>query len=189
MAVRQVGTESWDKEELAYNEDQCDGSHTEQVFYCRVMAYHQMAGNGVEQHFQTAAGAVLGQHLDELNADHDVKAPLQKNADLHFVAVKQQAGHPLDERHSAQQQADEHKAGEQNFQQTGGLNDAIAQLGAPAAFHMRGGIVHIEPSFAKKVSTFMCNIVTEMQKAVNCWKIRRYCSLQWWVPPLHNRIF
>ena len=74
------------------------------------MAHHQMAGNGVEQHFQTAAGAVLGQHLDELDADHDIKAPLQKNADLHFVTVKQQAGHPLDERHSAEHQTDEHKA-------------------------------------------------------------------------------
>ena len=152
MAVRQVGTEGRDKEELAHDEDQCDGSHTEQVFYGRVMANHQMAGNGVEQHFQTAAGAVLGQHLDELNADHDVKAPLQKAADLHFVAVKQQAGHPLDERHSAEQQANEHKAGEQNFQQTGRLNDMVAQLSAPAAFHMGmgGGIVHTEPSFAKK---------------------------------------
>ena len=168
MAVRQVGTKGRHKEELAHNEDQGDGSYAEQVFYCRVMAHYQMTGNGVEQHFQTAAGAVLGQHFDELDADHDVKAPLQKNADLHFVAVKQQAGHPLDERHSAEQQADEHKAGEQNFQQTGRLNDAVAQLGAPAAFHMGGGIVHIEPSFAKKVSTFMCNIVTEMQKAVNC---------------------
>ena len=126
MAVRQVGTKGRHKEELAHNKDQGDGSHAEQVFQCGVVAHYQMTGNGVEQHFQTAAGAVLGQHFDELDADHDVKAPLQKNADLHFVAVKQQAGHPLDERHSAEQQADEHKAGEQDFQQAGCLNDAVA---------------------------------------------------------------
>ena len=150
MAVRQVGTKGRHKEELAHNKDQGDGSHAEQVFQCGVVAHYQMTGNGIQQNLQTAAGAVLGQHFDELDADHDVKAPLQKNADLHFVTVKQQARHPLDERHSAEQQADEHKAGEQNFQQTGCLNDAVAQLGAPAAFHMGGGIVHIEPSFAKK---------------------------------------
>ena len=42
------------------------------------MADHQMPGNGVEQHFQTAAGAVLGQHLDKLDADDDVQAALKK---------------------------------------------------------------------------------------------------------------
>ena len=40
------------------------------------MAHHQMAGNGVEQYFQAAAGAVLGQHLDELDADDDVQRAL-----------------------------------------------------------------------------------------------------------------
>ena len=136
MAVRQVGTKGWHKEELAHNKDQGDGSHAEQVFQCGVVAHYQMAGNGIQQNLQTAAGAVLGQHFDELNADHDVQTALQKGADLHLVAVEQKARHPFDERHGAEQQTNEYKAGQQDLQQAGCLNDAVAQLGAPVAFHM-----------------------------------------------------
>ena len=101
-----------------------------------------MAGNGVEQHFQAAAGAVLGQHLDELNADHDIQAALQKGADLRLVAIEQQAGHPADEGHNAEQQTDQYQPGQQHLQQTGSLNNAGAQGGAPVAFYRVRGMFH-----------------------------------------------
>lgn len=69
VAVRQVRTESRHKEKLPHDKDQRNGADSQQIFQCRVMADHQMPGNGVEQNFQTAAGAVLGQHLDKLDAD------------------------------------------------------------------------------------------------------------------------
>ena len=81
VAVRQMRTESRHKEKLPHDKDQRNGADAQQIFQCRVMAYHQMPGNGVEQHFQTAAGAVLGQHLDKLDADDDVQAALQKGAE------------------------------------------------------------------------------------------------------------
>ena len=142
VAVRQMGTKGGHKEVFAHDEDEGDGTHAEQVFQRRVMAHHQMAGNGIEQYFQAAARAVLGQHLDELDTDHDVQTALQKGADLHLVAVDQQAGHPPDERHGAEQQTNEHQPGEQDLQQAGRLNDVVAQLGAPVAFHMRSGMFH-----------------------------------------------
>ena len=142
VAVRQVGTECGHEEELAHNEDERDGTHAEQILNGGFVADHHMAGDGVEQHFQAAAGAVLGQHLDELDTDHDVQTALQKGADLHLVAVDQQAGHPPDERHGAEQQTNEHQPGEQDLQQAGRLNDVVAQLGAPVAFHMRSGMFH-----------------------------------------------
>ena len=148
MAIRQVGTKGRNKEELAHDEDQRDGPHAEQIFQRGVMPHHQMPGDGVQQHFQAAAGAVLGQHLDELDANDDVETAFQKAADFHLVAVDQQARHPLDERHGTEQQADEHKAREQDLQQAGRLNDAVAQFGAPAAFHMRRRMVHNVFSFS-----------------------------------------
>ena len=111
MAVRQMRTKGRDKEELAHDEDQRDGAHAEQVLHGGIVSHHQMAGNGVKQHLKAAAGAVLGQHLDELNADHNVQAALQKGADLCLVAIEQQAGHPADQRHNAEQQTNQHQPG------------------------------------------------------------------------------
>ena len=142
MAVGQVGTKGRYKKELAHDEDQGDGSHAQQVFKGGFVADDHMAGDGIEQHLQAAAGAVLGQHLDELDADDDVECPLQKGADLYIVAVNEQAGHPLDEGHDADEQADEHQAGEGDLEQGGGLDDEIAQLRAASAFDM-GGVVEI----------------------------------------------
>ena len=111
MTVRQVRAKGRDKEELAHDEDQRDGAHAEQVLHGGIVSHHQMAGNGVKQHLKAAAGAVLGQHLDELNADHNVQAALQKGADLCLVAIEQQAGHPADQRHNAEQQTNQHQPG------------------------------------------------------------------------------
>ena len=52
MTVRQVCAKGRDKEELAHNKDQGDGSHAEQVFQCGVVAHYQMAGNGIQQNLQ-----------------------------------------------------------------------------------------------------------------------------------------
>ena len=45
VAVWQMGTKGGHKEVFAHDEDEGDGTHTEQVFQRRVMAHHQMAGN------------------------------------------------------------------------------------------------------------------------------------------------
>ena len=111
VAVRQVRAKGRDKEELAHDEDQCDGAHAEQVLHGGIVSHHQMPRNGVKQHFKAAAGAVLGQHLDELNADHNIQTALQKGADLCLVAVEQQAGHPADQGHNAEQQTNQHQPG------------------------------------------------------------------------------
>ena len=142
MTVRQVCAKGRDKEELAHNEAQRNRAHAEQVLHGGIVPHHQMAGNGVQQHLKAAAGAVLGQHLDELNADHNVQAALQKGADLCLVAIEQQAGHPADQRHNAEQQTDQHQPGQQHFQQTGGLNNAVAQGGTPVAFYRVRGMFH-----------------------------------------------
>ena len=111
MTVRQVCAKGRDKEELAHNEDQRNRANAEQVLHGGIVSHHQMAGNGVQQHLKAAAGAVLGQHLDELNADHNVQAALQKGADLCLVAIEQQAGHPADQGHNAEQQTNQHQPG------------------------------------------------------------------------------
>ena len=111
VAVRQMCTKGRDKEELAHDEDQRDRAHTEQVLHSGIVPHHQMAGNGVKQHLKAAAGAVLGQHLDKLDADHNVQTALQKGADLCLVAIEQQAGHPADQGHNAEQQTDQHQPG------------------------------------------------------------------------------
>ena len=111
VTIRQMRTKGRDKEELAHDEDQCDGAHAEQVLHGGIVSHHQMARNGVQQHFKAAAGAVLGQHLDELNADHNVQAALQKGADLCLVAIEQQAGHPADQGYNAEQQTNQHQPG------------------------------------------------------------------------------
>jgi len=116
VAVRQMRTESRHKEKLPHDKDQRNGADAQQIFQCRVMADHQMPGNGVEQHFQTAAGAVLGQHLDKLDADDDVQAALQKGADFRVVAVHQQPRHPPDQRYGAENQPHQHQAGQQYLQ-------------------------------------------------------------------------
>ena len=108
MTVRQVCAEGRNKKELAHDEDQRDRANAEQILHGGIVPHHQMACNGVKQHLKAAAGAVLGQHLDELDADHDIQTALQKGADLCFVAVEQQAGHPADERHNTEQQTDQH---------------------------------------------------------------------------------
>ena len=149
VAVWQVGTERGHEEELAHNEDERDGTHAEQVLNGGFVADHHVAGDGVEQHFQAAAGAVLGQHLDELDADDDVQRTFQKCADLCIVAVEQQAGHPFQQRHDAEQQADEDQPGERDLQQGGCLDDVVAQRGAAVAFHrVVVGFEHGSFSFA-----------------------------------------
>ena len=52
------------------------------------MPNDHMAGNGIQQHFQRTAGAVLGKHLDELDADDDIQRALQKQADFHFIGIQ-----------------------------------------------------------------------------------------------------
>ena len=74
-----------------------------------------MACNGVKQHLKAAAGAVLGQHLDELDADDDIERALQKGADLRIISVEQQPGHPLEQRNDAEQQADEDQTGQRDL--------------------------------------------------------------------------
>ena len=109
LPSRQVGTKGRHKEELAHDKDQRNGTHADEVVQSRFVADHHVAGNGVEQHFQAAAGAVFGQHLDELHADDNVQRPLKEAADLYIVAIKQQARHPLEQGDEAEQQADEHQ--------------------------------------------------------------------------------
>ena len=138
LAVRQVGTKGRHKEELAHDKDQRNGTHADEVVQSRFVADHHVAGNGVEQHFQAAAGAVLGQHLDELHADDNVQRPLKETADLYIVAIKQQARHPFEQGNEAEQQADEHQPGQHDLQQGGGLNDVAAQCLAAAALNMGG---------------------------------------------------
>ena len=142
VAVGQVGTEGRDKEELAHDEDQGDGTYAEQILHSGLTADHHVARNGVKQHFQAAAGAVLGQHLDELDADHDVQSPLEERPDLDIVSVNEQARHPFQEGDEAEQQADEYQPGQQDLQQGGGLDDVVAQGGPGVAFYpgiVRGG--------------------------------------------------
>ena len=111
VTIRQMRTKGRDKEELAHDEDQRDRAHAEQVLHSGIVSHHQMARNGVKQHLKAAARAVLGQHLDELNANHNVQAALQKGADLCLIAIEQQAGHPADQGHNAEQQTDQHQPG------------------------------------------------------------------------------
>ena len=76
MTVGQVSAEGRDEEEFPHDEDEGDGPHAQQIFQCRFVAHHHVACDGVEQHFEAGAGAVLGQHLDELDADDDVQRAL-----------------------------------------------------------------------------------------------------------------
>ena len=136
VAVRQVGTESGHEKEFTDDEDQCDSADAEEVLDGGFMPDDHMAGDGIEQHLQAAAGAVLGQHLDELDADDDVQRPFQKRPDLHIVAVEQQAGHPLDQWYDREQQPDEHQPGKYDLQQGGRLNDVVLQGSAAVALHV-----------------------------------------------------
>ena len=135
VAVRQVGTESGHEEEFTDDEDQRDSADAEEVLDGGFMPDDHVAGDGIKQHLQAAAGAVLGQHLDELDADDDVQRPFQKRPDLHIVAVEQQAGHPLDQRYDREQQPDEHQPGKYDLQQGGRLNDVVLQGSAAVALH------------------------------------------------------
>ena len=76
MAVGQVSAEGRHEEELPHDEDEGDGAHAQQVLQCGFVTHHHVAGDGVEQHFEAGTGAVLGQHLDKLNADDDVQRTL-----------------------------------------------------------------------------------------------------------------
>ena len=71
-----MSAEGRDEEELPHDEDEGDGAHAQQVLHGGLVTHHHMAGDGVEQHFKAGTGAVLGQHLDELDADDDVQRPL-----------------------------------------------------------------------------------------------------------------
>ena len=91
------------------------------------MADDHVAGNGVEQHLQHAAGAVLGQHLDKLDADDDVQRTFQKGADLQAVGIGQQTGHQLHQRDNAHEQGRQHNAGEHDFEDARSLGDLVAE--------------------------------------------------------------
>ena len=62
----------------------------------------------------------------------------QEQADLNASIDSIIAAH----KNGAEQQTNEHQPGEQDLQQAGRLNDVVAQLGAPVAFHMRSGMFH-----------------------------------------------
>ena len=127
LAAGQFLAERRHKEETADNKDQRNGRHADQVLDRIFVADDHMPGNGVEQHFQHTAGAVLCQHLDKLNADDDIQRAGQEFIHFHLVAVHNQTGHPLDQRHNAEQQPHQNNAGEYHLQQTGRLGNLIAE--------------------------------------------------------------
>ena len=91
------------------------------------MTHHHVAGDGVEQHFEAGTGAVLGQHLDKLDADDDVQRTFQKGADLQAVGIGQQTGHQLHQRDNAHEQGRQHNAGEHDFEDARSLGDLVAE--------------------------------------------------------------
>ena len=76
VAVGQMSAEGRYEEELPHDEDEGDGAYAQQVLQGGFVPHHHVAGDGVEQHFEAGTGAVLGQHLDKLDADDDVQRPL-----------------------------------------------------------------------------------------------------------------
>ena len=119
--------EGRDEEELADNKDQRDRSHADKVLHGILVPDDHVAGDGVKQHLQHTAGAVLGQHLDKLNADDNVQRALQKLTHFHTVTVGQQARHQLQKRHNAQQQRHQHNGRKHHLQQTGRLGYLVAE--------------------------------------------------------------
>jgi uncharacterized protein (DUF1015 family) len=91
------------------------------------MPNDHMAGNGIQQHFQRTAGAVLGKHLDELDADDDIQRALQKQADFHFIGIHQQAGQHFDQRHHRQHQRHHNQQRNAHFQQAGQLGQLVTK--------------------------------------------------------------
>ena len=98
------------KEILADNEDQRNGPHTDEVLNGILMADDHVAGNGVEQHLQHAAGAVLGKHLDKLYADDNIQRPFKEGMHLHTVGIGQKPRHEPEQRYNAHQQGNQHNA-------------------------------------------------------------------------------
>ena len=132
-AVRQRGAEGMDKGELPDQEDHPDGQHADEVFGGGAVAHDHRPGDGVEQHFQRAAGAVFGQHLDELNADDQVEGVAQEGLEGLGAVLGDQREHLVGNGDGADQQPDEHQNGQHHLQQTGEGRHLIAQdLGDPA---------------------------------------------------------
>ena len=119
--------EGRDEEELADNKDQRNRPHADKVLHGILVANDHVAGDGIQQHFQHAAGAVLGQHLDKLNADDNIQRPFQKLPHFHTVAVGQQARQKLQQGHHAQQQCHQHNGRKHHFQQPGRLGHLVAK--------------------------------------------------------------
>ena len=157
LAARKGGAEGRHKEELADHKNQTDGRHAHQAFDRRAVAQDHVAGNGVQKHFQRAAGAVLGQHLDELNADHQVKGVLQKGLEGVGAAVGPQCHHLLGHRDGAEKQPGQNQHRDDHFKKTGQLRHLVPQsIFEPflVAVELRagqsaflGGFVHGAPSF------------------------------------------
>ena len=97
------------------------------VLHGILVPHNHVAGNGIQKHLQHAAGAVLGQHLDELDADHDVQRAGEEVIHFHIVAIHDKPRHPLHQRHNTEQQPHQHNAGQHHFQDARRLSDLVPE--------------------------------------------------------------
>ena len=109
------------------DENQGDGTHADQVLQRVAVSDDHITGNGGQQNFQHAAGAVLGKHLDELDADDNIQRVYEKIMHPYPVIIDKQAGQQLDERNDADQQRNQHNDGKQDLQKPGHTRQLVAQ--------------------------------------------------------------